>query len=324
MSLLRIIVPDAVATAEPPDRSPTMKRVPDQPAQNCTKRRRYRYCGGLQSWCAAGALIGTIMPILSTDLHMHSTYSLDGNDTIAELCAQAVDLGLTHIAVTDHVEWPPDGHHQRPDFDRYFDEIAGCPRALCRPGADRAQRAGAGQPARAPRRDGGPAGPLRLRRRHRLHALAGRREHPLHALLSTGRIRTPSTAATSRRWPTWRARCRATSSPTSTASSGRVRSALARRTSRRMEGPVRDALSAMAENGRVLELNTRFLTHEPSWNDSLLTVLRWYREAGGRAVAVNSDAHRVAEVGRNREIGAELVAAAGCVPYRRQDERVPA
>src|SRR5690606_29227487 len=92
----------------------------------------------------------------------------------------------------------------------------------------------------------------------------------------------------------------------------------------RMEGPVRDALGAMAENGRVLELNTRFLTHDPSWNDSLLTVLRWYSEAGGTAVAVNSDAHRRAEIGRNRAIGADLVADAGCMPYRRQDQRVPA
>jgi len=28
---------------------------------------------------------------------MHSTHSLDGNNSIAELCEQAVTLGLTHI-----------------------------------------------------------------------------------------------------------------------------------------------------------------------------------------------------------------------------------
>ena len=68
-------------------------------------------------------------------------------------------------------------------------------------------------------------------------------------------------------------------------------------------------------HGRVLELNTRFLMHEPGWNDVLESVLRWYREEGGRWVAVNSDAHRVAEIGRSRAIALDLVEAAGCAPY---------
>ena len=74
-------------------------------------------------------------------------------------------------------------------------------------------------------------------------------------------------------------------------------------------------MRALAEHGRVLELNTRFLTHEPGWNDTLLTVLRWYGEAGGQFVAVNSDTHRAAEIGRHRAIGQEIVEAAGCTPY---------
>ena len=65
----------------------------------------------------------------------------------------------------------------------------------------------------------------------------------------------------------------------------------------RIQTPVRDAMRALAEHGRVLELNTRFLTHEPGWNDTLLTVLRWYGEAGGQFVAVNSDTHRAAGIG---------------------------
>ncbi|MFM7584369.1 MAG: hypothetical protein ACKO9F_16805, partial [Caldilinea sp.] len=64
-------------------------------------------------------------------------------------------------------------------------------------------------------------------------------------------------------------------------------------------------------------------THEPGWNDSLLTVLRWYREEGGSFVAVNSDAHRVSEMGRYRSLGEELVRSAGCLPYAYLSSAVP-
>ncbi len=38
------------------------------------------------------------------DYHMHSTYSIDGHNTIMELCKSAVNRGIREIAITDHFE----------------------------------------------------------------------------------------------------------------------------------------------------------------------------------------------------------------------------
>ena len=39
-----------------------------------------------------------------TDYHVHSTYSVDGHNTIMELCQSAVNKGIMEIAITDHFE----------------------------------------------------------------------------------------------------------------------------------------------------------------------------------------------------------------------------
>jgi histidinol-phosphatase (PHP family) len=79
----------------------------------------------------------------------------------------------------------------------------------------------------------------------------------------------------------------------------------------RLEGDIRPVLRALVDRDRTLEINTRFLCHEPDWNDSLVTVLRWYREAGGTKVELNSDAHRASEIGRHMAVGEELLGEAG-------------
>lgn len=38
------------------------------------------------------------------DYHMHTNYSLDGNNTIKEICESAIKLNLKEIAITDHFE----------------------------------------------------------------------------------------------------------------------------------------------------------------------------------------------------------------------------
>ena len=38
------------------------------------------------------------------DSHTHSVYSFDGHSTIAEMCAAAVERGITSLAVTDHYD----------------------------------------------------------------------------------------------------------------------------------------------------------------------------------------------------------------------------
>lgn len=42
-----------------------------------------------------------------TDYHLHTTFSMDATQTPDELCKQALSLGITHLAITDHVDIGP-------------------------------------------------------------------------------------------------------------------------------------------------------------------------------------------------------------------------
>ncbi len=48
------------------------------------------------------------------DYHLHSTHSMDGHQTLEEICRQAIALGLDEICVTDHIE----PHHPDPGVDK--------------------------------------------------------------------------------------------------------------------------------------------------------------------------------------------------------------
>ena len=254
------------------------------------------------------------MSTILTDFHMHSTYSLDGNNTIEELCEQAIRLGLTHIAVTDHVEWPPNGSHQRPDFDRYFDEVSACQQSFAPRGLTLLSGLELGNPHqhRAEVDDLlqqydfdviiGSMHWLDGENIHYTRCFDGEDPYVVYARYfnQIGEIAASTNCHIIAHfdrifWP------------------GTTRFGPPH--IERVERPVRAAMRALAEHGRILELNTRFLVHEPSWNDSLLTVLRWYQEEGGQFVAVDSDAHRVAEIGRHQAIAAQLVQEAGCAPF---------
>lgn len=248
--------------------------------------------------------------VLTTDYHMHSTFSPDGHHTPAEICQAALAMGLAEIAITDHVEWEPGGRHLRPDYDRYFDEIAACRATFGPQGLSVLSGVELGNPHehRAEVED------LLAARQFdvvisSLHWLDGQNVHdtrcfngqgpypvysryfeklgeiaasvPCHLIAHFDRIFWPGSTLYG---------------PPDV---------------HQVEEPVRRALAAMATHGRVLEINTRFLTYEPGWNDSIVTILRWFREAGGTQVAVNSDAHRATEIGRSREVGQALLEAAG-------------
>jgi histidinol-phosphatase (PHP family) len=70
------------------------------------------------------------------------------------------------------------------------------------------------------------------------------------------------------------------------------------------EAEYRAVLRALAAGGRVLELNTK---------SPLLSVelLRWWRDAGGRAVSFGSDAHQPWRVGAKFKLAVDVVEAAG-------------
>ncbi|WP_203930785.1 PHP domain-containing protein [Virgisporangium ochraceum] len=64
------------------------------------------------------------------------------------------------------------------------------------------------------------------------------------------------------------------------------------------EEEFRHALRATADSGRVLEVNSCLPSLQP-------TILRWWREEGGTAITIGSDAHEPDELARNfREVAA--------------------
>ncbi|MFI9817242.1 PHP domain-containing protein [Saccharothrix variisporea] len=74
------------------------------------------------------------------------------------------------------------------------------------------------------------------------------------------------------------------------------------------EDEFRTVLRALAAGGRALEVNTKVPLHAE--------VVRWWREAGGDAVAFGSDAHEPTVVGKGFEQAAALVEAHGFRPGR--------
>ena len=70
------------------------------------------------------------------------------------------------------------------------------------------------------------------------------------------------------------------------------------------EPEYRAVLSALAASGRVLEVNTK----SPMASVGLV---RWWREAGGRAVSFGSDAHQPWRVGAKFKTAVDVVEAAG-------------
>ena len=78
------------------------------------------------------------------------------------------------------------------------------------------------------------------------------------------------------------------------------------------EGEIRAILKSAARTGRVLEVNTtRGNTLCPD-----LTVVRWWRELGGRAVQFGSDAHQPDKVAEGFKIATQMVESAGFKPAK--------
>ena len=76
-----------------------------------------------------------------------------------------------------------------------------------------------------------------------------------------------------------------------------------------LEEEYRAVLRALASSGRVLEVNT----FSPM---ASVTLLRWWRDEGGRAVSFGSDAHVAARVADRFREAVDIAAAAGFEPGR--------
>ena len=64
--------------------------------------------------------------IRKMDYHLHSTHSIDGRQTLDEICRQAVELDLAEICITDHIEphHPDPGVDKPPVFSDWLTELA--------------------------------------------------------------------------------------------------------------------------------------------------------------------------------------------------------
>ena len=248
---------------------------------------------------------------IRTDYHMHSTFSPDGNDMPQILCQEALNLGLEAIAITEHAEWHP-AYKDRgfPQVDAYFAAMERC-RAEFEPhGLTVLTGVELGNPhqfvAEAAELVAGYPFDVVIAAIHQLDdqnihlapCFAGRTADEVY----TAYFQEIEQMAINFEFDfvahfdriIWRG-----------TELGRPLDP------HRLEPVIRSAMATLAHYGQGLELNTRFLDRQLNWNDTIVTVLRWFQQAGGGRVFVNSDAHYAHQIGRNREIAARLLAEAG-------------
>jgi histidinol-phosphatase (PHP family) len=249
-----------------------------------------------------------------TDYHMHSTFSVDGQDTIEALCWRALALGLTEIAITEHAEWHPRWHGGAFDLDGYFAEIERCKREFAPLGLRLYSGVELGNPHEYSFQAATLVAdyPFEVRIAsvhwlygHNIHdsaCFAGRDPLDVYAdyFSSLGHMAADFSdidviAHFDR--ILWRGTMiGADFNPVA------------------LESVIRDSLATIAWRDLALELNTRWLSRTPGWRPALTTMLQWFREEGGRRVVVNSDAHAVNHVGYNLEIAREILSEAELEP----------
>lgn len=248
---------------------------------------------------------------ITTDYHIHSTFSPDGHDTPETICRYALAAGLTEIALTEHADWSPNGKFSGvDDLPAYLAAIQSCRAQFAPLGLTVYSGVELGNPhenvAQATRLITdypfdlilGSLHWLKGKNVHYAECFAGRNPDDVYAdyFAELGRLAAGFDVTIISHFDRilWRG-----------LELGTPLNPL------RLEKPIRRALATVARYGRVLELNTRFLTHKPGWVDSLEVMLRWYQQEGGQWVAVNSDAHTAGAVGQNRPQALKLLASAG-------------
>lgn len=246
-----------------------------------------------------------------TDYHMHSTFSSDGHNLPVELSRRALDLGLKEIAITEHAEWHPVVRNQGlPQAAAYFEVIEQCQAKFKPLGLTVYPGIELGNPHTYPAEASAllAAYPFRVVLGS-LHWLYGENIHDARCFAGRepDRVYTDYFIELGRMVQNFEFDI--------VAHFDRIlwRGTLlgARLNLERLEPAIQETLRIIAQSGRALELNTTFVTQTPGWRAELTTMLTWFYQAGGRLVAVNSDAHRAGEVGRHRTLAEEILTTAG-------------
>jgi histidinol-phosphatase (PHP family) len=87
----------------------------------------------------------------------------------------------------------------------------------------------------------------------------------------------------------------------------------------RFENELRSVLRAAAKRGVALELNTTRGGDPSRWLNPSSTVVRWWREEGGRALAFGSDAHSPEHLAAGFDLARQVAEAAGFRPQSQPD-----
>jgi histidinol-phosphatase (PHP family) len=240
-----------------------------------------------------------------TDYHMHSTFSPDAKNTLDEMCQHAIQIGFTEIAFTEHYEWHPDWQGNLA-VEAYFEEIARVKEQYAQQGLKVYAGIELGNPHLNPEEASdllqcyqfdvvlASLHWLRGTNIHLKKCFLGRNPTDVYAeyFLEIKRMSEccdfDILAHFDRLfWPGWML--------------GELPNL------GRLETIIRTTLEVLAANHQILELNTKLLPLSPVWRDQLVTIIGWYKEAGGGAIIISSDSHHYSEIGRNFDLAETIL-----------------
>jgi histidinol-phosphatase (PHP family) len=247
------------------------------------------------------------------DFHVHSSFSPDASDSLDQMCQHALRSGFLEIAFTEHIEWHPDWKGAF-DIKSYFKMIQVMKERYAHQGLTVYTGVEIGNPHEHPDETSA------LLTEYQfdvvigsLHWLSGTNIHLTECFYQRDATDVYAEyfleitkmseccdfdilAHFDRLfWPGWKL--------------NQLPNLV------KLEPIIRSMVSSLVEKEQLLELNTKFLTLSPEWRNKLLTILRWYLEAGGRGIIISSDAHRKSEIGRNFDIAEQMVKKADLVEF---------
>lgn len=257
-----------------------------------------------------------IDPVLpTTDYHTHTTFSLDARNTPQEMCKTAVERGMTAIAFTEHAEWHNNqrGFFRGKDSDltNYFHAIDDCRQQygdtltiysgveLGNPHTYHTQANNLLQSHPFDLK----LGSVHWLYGHNIHdSIVYRQKPTIEEVLSDyfTEIRQMVSAYDidivahfDRIF--WRATILNLSYDLA-----------------QVESTIRETFRTIIKNNRILELNSKCTAPMGiQWNDTLLTLLSWYKEEGGDNITISSDAHNKGHIQRNFETAIAIFEQAG-------------
>jgi len=247
------------------------------------------------------------------DYHIHTIFSSDGYASMQDVCRAALERGLTEIAITDHVDFEPmDGNYDYFRPDDYWQEIETCRvifegRLMVRAGIE----CGEGHRFRSEIDAILHAHPYDLVLGS-LHWAAGRPAWK-GSFFDDGLDRQQGLALYFEEL----ASLAAQADYDVLAHLDFVRRATFLHFGpqewdlRPYEDAVRRVLRIVAGRGKALEVNTSMVRRDMDGPSPPAYVVRWFREEGGRAVTLGSDAHRAGEVGADLDLALDQIQQAG-------------